>query len=172
MRRTDAGVQRSNRNGWHSKDDFFLRTEPGCSALRGHIVDAVKTASLQVSPKLDFSQWLIEVEGWINISGQGAYNAPHDHPGFVWSGVYYVSTPAVAVPGSGDIEFIDPRTNARVPTIQGADCFADKKQITPEPGTLLLFPAYLRHWVHPNSCAADRVSVAFNARLKPRVTYT
>ena len=39
-------------------------------------------------------------------------NAPHDHPGAFWPGVYYVLVPPPADPGdttSGAIEFIDPR---------------------------------------------------------------
>ena len=42
MRARSPGVTRSNREGWHSEDDFFGRTEPGCTALRTHILDAVQ----------------------------------------------------------------------------------------------------------------------------------
>jgi hypothetical protein len=33
---------------------------------------------------------------------------------------------------------------------------------------LLLFPANLLHWVHPNLAADERVTVAFNARFNRR----
>ena len=42
MRARSPGVTRSNRDGWHSEDDFFGRTEPGCTALRTHILEAVQ----------------------------------------------------------------------------------------------------------------------------------
>ena len=42
MRGRSPGVTRSNRDGWHSEDDFFGRTEPGCTALRTHILEAVQ----------------------------------------------------------------------------------------------------------------------------------
>src|SRR6187455_3039927 len=41
MRARSPGAIRSNREGWHSEDDFFGRTEPGCTALRMHILKAV-----------------------------------------------------------------------------------------------------------------------------------
>src|SRR6476646_11786553 len=30
MRARSPGLTRSNRDGWHSEDEFFGRTEPGC----------------------------------------------------------------------------------------------------------------------------------------------
>jgi len=33
---------------------------------------------------------------------------------------------------------------------------------------MVIFPAYLTHWVYPNELAGERVSVAFNARFAPR----
>jgi uncharacterized protein (TIGR02466 family) len=163
-----GGVTRSNRNGWHSADDFFTRTEPGCVALRAHIVSAVGIATFEVSPRFDQARWQMQLEGWINISGQGGYNAPHDHPAFAWSGVYYVAVPDVTLGDSGSIEFLDPRTNTRVPTVEGAACFLDTRKLRPKPGLLIIFPSYLRHWVYPNEEPADRISIAFNARFLPR----
>lgn len=171
MRAASMGLERSNRNGWHSDDDFFERTEPGCVELRGHMLEAVRQATLRVSPKFDFSVMAMQAEGWININGQGGYNTPHDHPGWVWSGSYYVKVPA-AVSGdgaqrSGAIEFLDSRTNVRVLTVEDATCFMSKYTLQPSEGLLVLFPSYLRHWVYPNEQPEDRVSIAFNARFVP-----
>ncbi len=168
LREAEPGLDRSNRNGWHSRDDLFHRPEPGCSALRSHIIDAMRQATIAVSPQFDFARWQLQMEGWINISGRGGYNAPHDHPAFAWSGVYYVSVPPPSKPDSGTIEFLDPRTNTRVPTIQGAACFLDTRKLQPLPGLMLLFPSYLRHWVYPNEEESERVSIAFNARFIPK----
>jgi uncharacterized protein (TIGR02466 family) len=168
MRTGDPGVRRSNRNGWHSKDDLFLRQEKALVHVRGHIVDCIRQATQKVAPRFDFARQLLQLEGWINVSGRGAYNAPHDHPAFAWSGVYYVAMPHQAEGDSGAIEFLDPRTNARVPTIEGAACFMDSRKLKPTPGMLLLFPSYLKHWVYPNEDDEARVTIAFNARYVPR----
>lgn len=67
------------------------------------------------------------------------------------------------------IEFLDPRgsTGVRAPDV--SMLFAPKFQIRPRAGTLLIFPAYLTHWVYPNQDDADRISVAFNARVVTRL---
>lgn len=171
MRAASPGLERSNQNGWHSNDDFFERTEPGCVELRSHMVEAVRQATLRVAPKFDFSAMGMQAEGWINVNEQGGYNTPHDHPGWVWSGCYYVRVPAIS-PGdgserSGAIEFLDMRTNVRVLTVEDATCFMSKFTLQPSDGMLVLFPSYLRHWVYPNEQSAERVSIAFNARFVP-----
>ena len=43
---------------------------------------------------------------------------------------------------------------------------ADKRQFRPKAGTVLLFPASLLHWVHPNDSNSDRLTVAFNGRFR------
>ncbi|MCV2351270.1 TIGR02466 family protein [Paucibacter sp. Y2R2-4] len=166
-RTASAGLARSNIDGWHSEDDFFEREEPGSLALRGQIIEAVRQATLQLSPHYDFNRFGIQAEGWINILPPGGMNAPHDHPGWVWSGCYYVHTPD-GDGRSGEIEFIDSRTNLRTLSIEGAPCFASKFSVRPSAGQLLLFPSYLKHWVAPNRGVEERVSIAFNARFARR----
>ena len=48
---------------------------------------------------------------WVNLLRNGAYNKVHNHPGAVWSAVYYVSLgrPDKTIPDNGLIEFMDPR---------------------------------------------------------------
>jgi len=167
-----AGLARSNWNGWHSEDDFFLREEPGCELLRTHMLEAVRQCTLGVSPEFDFDRYAIQAEGWINVLGRGGLNTPHDHPAWVWSGCYYVSVPAGIEDLGGSIEFFDTRTNVRTLTVDGAACFASKFVMKPKAGMLLMFPSYLRHWVYPNTSDEERVTVAFNARFVRQRTST
>jgi uncharacterized protein (TIGR02466 family) len=168
IRRQSPGVQRSNQNGWHSDDDFFDRKEPACRELIGHIVESVRQATGAISPQFDFAKTGgAQFEGWINLSGKGAYNTPHDHPGWAWSGSYYVHVPEGAPGRSGSIELLDTRTNTRVVSIEGAACYMGKYTTQPKSGQLLLFPSYLRHWVYPNELDEERISIAFNARFVP-----
>lgn len=171
LRRSDAGVGRSNRGGWHSRDDLFSRTEPGLAALARELAATAHEATRLLAPNTDFGRLRLECEGWINVNPPGSFNAPHDHPGWYWSGAYYVAVPEAAPdvrgddPTEGCIEFLDGRTNLRALSPIDAPCMHSKVTLRPEAGMLVLFPSHLRHWVYPNRADQDRVSVAFNARF-------
>ena len=163
--RTEPGMTRSNRYGWHSAPDLFQRTEPAHAQLIGELHAMVAACTAKLMP--DFPKDLEPIhEGWVNVSPTHAMNSPHDHPGAFWSGTYYVHVPVPSDPAdklSGAIEFIDPRgsigTNARI----DAPFTRGKFTVRPAAGTCLLWPSFVKHWVHPNHSREDRVTVAFNS---------
>ena len=162
-----AGVRRSNQHGWHSPTDFFRRPEASFKALAEQINLAITAATRRVSPKLDVGNRAYLLQGWVNVNERGAYNTPHSHPNHEWSGSYYVCVPQAPVGSrSGQIEFLDPR--GPVTQMEGLQSphFVAKIRKEPKPGTLLLFPSYLRHWVYPNEQDEPRISIAFNARFR------
>jgi uncharacterized protein (TIGR02466 family) len=167
LRKTSEGVVRSNQHGWHSDTSLFNRQEQSFKDLSQAAVRSVVSATQSVAPQFDFKTNEILMQAWVNISERGAFNTPHDHPGFCWSGCYYVRVPENSPGRSGDIEFLDPRTNISAMAVPGSSLFAPKIRFKPKPGLLLLFPSYLRHWVYPNEQDEERVSVAFNARFGP-----
>jgi uncharacterized protein (TIGR02466 family) len=172
MRSSEPGVSISNQLGWHSHQDFFYRPQAAFKALGQHIVQALlHVAGADAATRLpgfDLATHDIEGQGWININGQGAFNTPHDHAGFQWSGCYYVAVPETAQGRSGQIEFLDPRGGLGGNVLPGSRVYATKFQVRPRPGLLLIFPSYLRHWVYPNLEDAERISVAFNAKIVSR----
>jgi len=165
-RSNEPGVDRSNRHGWHSALDFFDRPEPGHAELAREIETMVAATSLKLVPDLPADLRAVH-EGWVNVSPTHAMNAPHDHPGSFWSGTYYVHVPEADEedPRAGAIEFLDPRgsigSNAHfeTPFTRG------KFTVRPVAGTCLMWPSFVKHWVHPNRSTEDRVSVAFNSRF-------
>ncbi len=162
----ETGVQRSNRGGWHSADDFFRREEPGHRLLAESLLEATRAATLRFQGDAPLGSLVLEAEGWINLSHAGALNAPHAHPGWLWSGCYYAQVPELggASATDGCIEFLDGRTNLRVLSVVDMPFLRTKAQVRPVAGLLLLFPAHLMHWVYPFGGAGERVSIAFNAR--------
>ena len=165
-RAKEKGVSRTNRLGWHSQSDLFARPEPAQTRLAETIKQAAAEATRKLAPGAQLDQVQLLCEGWINVNPTGAYNAPHDHGGSFWSGVYYVAVPE----GEGDggaIEFIAPHHLHSPGGVVRAPMTAPKATFRPTTGTLLLFPATLTHWVHPNSSAEERVTVAFNASIRP-----
>ncbi len=165
------GIQKSNRLGWHSPDDLFKRQESGFKQL----CDIIKSCVARTTSR-HFSDFVPETtntdySGWINVNLQNAYNAPHIHPGSLWSGTYYVSVPKAnsddrGSPDSGAIEFLDPRaTQMSMPAEMGSNFLQRRMRFVPEPGSLVVFPSYLVHWVYPNEQDEKRVSIAFNMSI-------
>ena len=161
----EPGIDRSNRYGWHSALDLFERTEPAHAKLTREIDAIVAACTAKMMPEVP-QDLLRKHEGWINVSPTHAMNAPHDHPGPFWSGVYYVKVP---LPADGDdkysgaIEFIDPRGSIGTTANIGTNFTRPKFTIRPAAGTCLLWPSFVKHWVHPNRAKEDRVTIAFNS---------
>ena len=169
------GVTKSNNRGWHSTTDIFSRPERSFKTICKAIVDCANSATENVAPAVDLAEHTIMGEGWVNINPQWAYNAPHDHPGYTWSLVYYVTVPEDDhhnISGkSGRIEFLDPRTNIAAMSMELSKLsgyFAPKQVFHPRENMILCFPSYLRHWVYPNEEPDDRISMAFNIKYVPR----
>lgn len=159
-----TGIQRSNLNGWHSVPDLAIRKGEPCAPLLDRVV-AVTRELLRAHyrrvtdavPPLELA-----VQAWVMVLGRGGFVAPHDHAGAHWSGVYY----ATAGDGeTGALSFLHPVSGVvNVPGLPADPC---EFSIQPEPGLLVVFPAWLRHYVQPYQGTSLRVSLSFNATLRP-----
>lgn len=170
-RASEPSQDRSNRQGWHSAADLFSRKEKAHRELAQSLLAMTMAATQKLFPDVDVAKLSPTYGGWINVNPEGGYNAPHDHPGFLWSGVYYVCVPE---PGpdnqdGGAIEFLDARASTTYTRMFPGPMTSDKVKVWPKAGNALLFPSQLRHWVHPNSAGVDRVTVAFNVGFR-RIT--
>jgi uncharacterized protein (TIGR02466 family) len=103
---------------------------------------------------------------WINVMDRGGIHTAHIHPHSVISGTYYVEVPK----GAADIRFEDPRLAMMMaaPPRKGKarrenQTFA---QVSPKPGTLLLWESFLRHEVLPNAAPGKRISISFNYAMR------
>ena len=113
------------------------------------------------------------LQGWGNVNRFGDYHDLHHHPHAYLSGTYYVAVPApeerVASRSDarpGGITFYDPRGAVNMSAIRGDAQIEAEHTIRPEPGMILLWPAFLFHFVHPNLARDPRLSISFNAVLK------
>jgi uncharacterized protein (TIGR02466 family) len=119
--------------------------------------------------KVDWS-----LHGWANVNRLGDYHDPHNHPHCYLSGTYYVQVPQDRAPlrsrkdvRPGCISFYDPRGPAvNMGAIRGDPYINPEYTVLPQPGEILLWPAFLTHFVHPNLSEAPRISVSFNVMLK------
>lgn len=98
---------------------------------------------------------------WGTVLYEGGHQEPHNHPGPVTSGVYYVQVPPStrpeAGPDQGAIEF------GRPPADFGITAPIETGLIQAREGLLVLFPSYVWHRTVPCHGAEPRISIAFDA---------
>lgn len=160
LRAAAPGVNRSNQGGWHSGDQLHMTTDPELQPLVHGLLHVASACIRDFEGDREFRD-IRMVSAWININGQGDWNAPHEHLPCTWSGVFYIDAGepvSAADPSSleGKILFFDPlplgREWKRPPNVAYA----------PKTGSMLLFPSYLTHMVAPYQGQTPRISLAFN----------
>jgi uncharacterized protein (TIGR02466 family) len=152
----DPGLQKTNRNGWHSTTDMHTRPE------YQELVGVLYQMQSEIYQKENLASEPFLGNMWANVNYPGGSNAVHIHPNSLWSGVYYV----VAEPDSGNIYFEDPRTPSlmtmprrlKEPPVNLRRT-VDSVPIT---GRLIMFPSWLNHGVRENLSDKNRISVSFN----------
>jgi uncharacterized protein (TIGR02466 family) len=166
--KAEGGITKSNRKGWHSERDLFDRKEPAQRALAHLILRMMAQATKSVAPMTDFNNSELLADGWLNVNPRGGYNAPHDHIGSFWSGVYYVRVPEGVDGQGGAIEFLAPHKALPNSGFIESPITAQKITVRPKAGQALIFPATLVHWVQPNESDEERITIAFNGQFRQR----
>lgn len=158
-----GATSRSSVGGWQSGLDLFAWGDEAIGGLKQRLESLL--GPLLRSTMVDRPKSRIDyrVDGWANVLRQGQYNTIHNHPGALWSGVYYVRVgqPDRDRPKCGDLEFVDPRSGANM--VSPGDSVLDRGlRLRPSDGFMVLFPGWLQHFVHPYFGPGERITVAFN----------
>jgi uncharacterized protein (TIGR02466 family) len=147
---------RSNRQGWNSANSLFL-DHPIFRPLRLECQQAFLKALSDLQAPRD-TQFMLQA--WINVTHPGGYNVQHGHPRSYLSGAYYLDVPE----NSGRICFADPRTGAKHSMLKADGLLSSNTlRLQPKEGQLLIFPAWLEHYVELNESSLQRTSIAMNA---------
>ena len=142
--------------GWATPTN--LQDRPALAELMSEVRQATSRALAELSVEHD---GFIVTGCWANIKPQGAGHPTHIHPNNFLSGVYYVR----AAEAGGKIVFQDPRPQPFLiaPRTSEQNQFNSRNADLPvRNGLLLLFPAWLQHWVTGNAGQSERVSISFN----------
>jgi len=166
--KAEEGFPNRNRLGWQSKLDFFQRQEEAHASLARIFATITRQTIEALDPNCDFSKFDVALNGWLNVNPPGGYNSPHQHSDAHLSGVYYVDVPKAKSEAGGAIEFLSPHPVRLLSTIIRSQLFSDRVRVQPTAGDLLIFPSQLTHWVHPNDSGKPRITVAFNATIRPK----
>ncbi len=165
-------LDKSNKNiTVEYRDNNILNLDhPGANWLRQEVNRSVIEYLQTIG--IDYAvNW--QIHAWANINRKGDYHDAHNHPHSYLSGTYYLKVPSPATVGRnrsdvrpGHITFYDPRPGINMISINKDPYIDPEHTILPKPGLLLLWPAFLNHFVHPNLSDETRISISFNIVLK------
>ena len=125
-------------------------------ALDRHVARFAQACCFDLSRKLRLDSL------WVNLLRGGGHHGAHLHPHSVVSGTLYLALP----PGARGLKLEDPR----LPMLMAApprradapEALRTFVEVTPAPGTILLWESWLRHEVPAGSGSGERISVSFN----------
>ncbi len=159
------GIQRSNVNGWHSKN-FKIEKDNipynFVKSIHAYVKEVIVDGFgwKYVPEKVGVS------EIWAIINKKGTFNSSHNHPGSYLSAAYYVKAPN----NCGNIHFYDPNEIKKFnspSTEKLTELSTSGFSIKPEEGHLLIFPSYLYHDVGKSLSDEDRIVISFNVSILP-----
>jgi uncharacterized protein (TIGR02466 family) len=143
-------------HGWQSVQNLHTHEE-----FR-ELVFCVRQAVTTILRFLRIGYEAFEVTAcWATVLAPGAEHKAHFHPNNYLSCVYYLQTHR----GADTINFHDPRNQTaiiRPPVSELTSENTDQVVLRVKEGTLLVFPAYLRHSVDANAGDKERISISFN----------
>ncbi|MBL4691468.1 MAG: hypothetical protein JKY68_08445 [Rhodospirillales bacterium] len=152
------------------EQDLFNMDHPAVNWLReevnGTVIEYLRNLGIDYPVN-----WTIT--GWPNVNRFGDYHDPHNHPWSYLSGTYFVKMPTTREPlqtrsdvRPGCITFYDPRQGVNMMAIKNDPYVEPEHTVLPEPGLVMLWPAFVKHFVHPNLSKQTRISISFNIVLK------
>jgi uncharacterized protein (TIGR02466 family) len=161
LRRDNASVQKSNKNGWQSPALNGNMLNELCPEVQNLVGELLSKANFMASVAFN-SQRLGLSNFWFNINPPNSYNVVHSHAGAVLSAVFYIKVPE----NSGDIEFHRNDGLELLPMIPKNESFNELSstywRFEPREKMYLMFPGTAMHSVALNNSKEERVSIAFN----------
>lgn len=151
-------------------DNLLAARNPAVDWLKQCIDVSVRDYFRHLGMSYDI-RW--QLHAWANVNRFGDYHDYHNHPRAYLSGTYYVRMPARQEPlelrrdaRPGRITLYDPRATVNMTAIRGDPYVEPEYTVMPEPGLILMWPAFVNHFVHPNLSKEHRISVSFNVMLQ------
>ena len=157
---SDRSVQISNKGGFQSDDLRKNKAAPDfLNGMKDHINNYLGNYKIHTGFRVDLSGL------WVNGNQETHFNLPHNHLPNFFSGVWYLKVPE----NSGDICFLNPLAQNvyNYHHFFSDACFQDMTTYRCKEDDIIIFPAYITHFVFPNQSNEERVSVAFNFNLAP-----
>jgi uncharacterized protein (TIGR02466 family) len=163
------GTTRSNTAGtWHSDVDLLKWiNEPALAGIfQRTVLDYLNVYNIDPTDEVGLT-----LAAWAMVYETGGYSTVHTHPNAHFACVYYVDNPeqieTTMTTGvrlcPGEIEFVD--TRGAQGMLPGTINMGTSFRLNPKAGDMLIFPAWLPHFVHPLVGDKDRICIACNATI-------
>ena len=153
----------------YRSDNLFTKDNAAATWLRDCVNITVGDYFRHIGITYDV-RW--SLQAWANINRFGDYHDYHNHPHAYLSGTYYVRVPEDREPletrsdlRPGRVTLYDARACANMTAIRGDPYVDPEFTVEPRPGMILLWPAFINHFVHPNLSRQSRISISFNVML-------
>lgn len=150
-------------------DGVFTIEDPGVQWLKAQVAHAV-SAYLHRTGFVGASKWGARAR--FAIHNHGEYRSLANQPGADIAGMYVLRWPLQqsrvgerddGLPGY--LSFYDPRVAMNMNAIKRDPYHGYHRSLQPRAGLLLLWPAYVSYFVHPNNSNESAMRVAFDVQL-------
>lgn len=156
--------------GKHAGDVVFAIDDPGVEWLKGHLSRAV-SAYLQYTDYTKPPVW--GARGRFESRCRGDYRSLANQPGADLAGMYVLQWPSEQDPGPGrddglpgTVSFYDPRIGMNMNAIRRDPYHGYHQHLVPRAGLLVIWPAYVSYFMHPNRSDEAALRVAFDVHLQ------
>jgi uncharacterized protein (TIGR02466 family) len=167
-----AVASKSRYGLFESPFDLFESEHPGLVKLRSFLEENLRRAIAHINAsQADPDRiCLTFTDSWFHITNDGGFHDAHVHNQCSWCGIYYLQAGDSASTGddgagNGVTRFYSPLPNGGAYSDYGnAYLSANRINIAPRDGRLVLFPSYLMHSALAYSGQTDRIVVSFNSQ--------
>jgi len=156
--------------GTHAGDAVFAIDDPCVEWLKGHLSGAI-SAYLQHTDYAKAPTWGARAR--FETRRRGDYRALANQPGADLAGMYVLQWPAEQGPSQGrddglpgTVSFYDPRIGMNMNAIRRDPYHGYHQHLVPRAGLLVIWPAYVSYFMHPNRSDEAAMRVAFDVRLR------
>ena len=154
----------------HSCEGVFGIDDPAVDWLRIQLSHGI-SQYLSVANIISEVNWHIRAR--FEILARGDYRPLSNSPGRYLGGLYIIRAPEQLKEAMarddlkpGTISFYDPRVGMNMNAIRDDPYIICEQTLNPEPGLLILWPGFVKHFVHPIHTREPAIRVSFDVELK------
>jgi uncharacterized protein (TIGR02466 family) len=157
--REKCSTSKKFQNRGYTQSDSLDLTSPELKKLLDCVHRTLNSVHIDLGLSPNYQP--VVFNAWANVDNNWSIRVPHSHPESAFACVYYIN----GNEESGALEFINP--NLAQPRTIFPEHIAVRNEFTggnfhiqPSPGRLVIFPAWLYHYVNSGTGNDERISIA------------